>query len=491
MYPGDALIDLDLESIRRLRPRSGQMDAMSLTAIYDSSFNIYATAVIGSRPARTMLHETMHAYQMLATSYGYYYRSLKALQTSRVMAILRLLRESGQGLKPPLIRQILGNPSMPASPQLRLELYVWYLAEMVLLYFEGDPDRFGQQYLANKMVGRRTFSNVFADLERYLVQWWRGHDHSVVAGPMLADDERTLHDEFRQLVLKMMSVDWGDTLSVLESGARIAEYWQIWPKSLADFDATLTGLSRYTMWIIHARGNGLAADPKSFALTYAALVDLALNPPLLPHHTALRAAGQTVTSLNPIDRLLAGIAVTGIGRGKVPPIRDLGRDYEMFVRAVCERNKWPTPMALADATLNAFPGEEKKVDHATSLYRLAQHFRIQMPHAFLDLNVWLNDEPAGTFFRQSFVHPVIQFNDRILYHHDKTVVAEFVSSFALHQYLRQLMVIGNAPVTVPFRATPEDLQIYTDFLGEILGREAGLQPNLRLVSAPDADHHAL
>ena len=444
----------------------------------------------GSRPARTVLHETMHAYQTLATSYGYYHRSLKALQTSRVMAILRLLRESGQTLKPPLIRQILGDTSMSASPQLRLELYVWYLAEMVLHYLEGDPKGFGQQYLANKMVGRRTFSNVFADLERYLVQWWRGHDHNVVAGPMLADDERTLHDEFRLLVLKMMSVDWGDTLSLLESGARIAEYWQVWPNSLADFDATLTGLSRYTMWIIHARGNDLATDPESFALTYAALVDLALNSPLLPHHATLRTAGQPMTSLNPIFRLLAGIAVTGVGQGKVPPIRDLGRDYEMFVQAVCERNKWPTPMALADVTLHALPSEERQVDHATSFYRLAQHFRTQMPQAFLDLNVWWNDGPAATIFRQSFVHPIIQFNDRTLYHRDRTVVAEFVSSFALHQYLRQLMVTSNLPVKIPFRATPEDLQLYTDFLSEILGREAGLQPYLRLVSAPAAGHHA-
>ena len=490
MDASDALIDLDLESVRRLRPKSGLTEAMSLTASYDFSFDTYTTSAPGSRPARTVLHETMHAYQMLTTSYGHYYRSLRALQASRVITILRLLRESGQALKPPLIRQIVAGPSMSASPQLRLELYVWYLAEMVLLYFEGDADRFGQQYLSNPAFRGRTFRDVFADLERYLVQWWRGHGHNVVAGPMLADDEHTVHDEFMQQVLKIMSVGWGDTLSVLESGARIAEYWQIWPESLADFDEALTSVSPYTMWIIHARTHNLAADPTSFALTYSALVDLALNPPLLPHHAALRATSQPMTSLNPVTRLLAGIAVTGVGQGKIPPIRDLGRDYERFAQAVCERNQWPMPITLADVALRAFPGEERQVDHATSLYQLAQHFRTQMPHAFLDLNVWWDDGPAATLFRQSFVHPIIRFNDRILYHRDKTVVAEFVSSYALSQYLRQLMLIGNPPVTLPFEATPGDLQTYTESLGEILGREAGLQPNLRLVSAPAAAHHA-
>jgi len=87
------------------------------------------------------------------------------------------------------------------------------------------------------------------------------------------------------------------------------------------------------------------------------------------------------------------------------------------------------------------------------------------------------------------VHPVIQFTDRILYHRDKTVVAAFVSDYAINQYLRQLMLVGNPPVTLPFRATPEDLEIYTSLLGMILARDAGLhQPDLRLAAAPAAAH---
>lgn len=488
MDPSDALVGLDLESVRRLRQRSGQIESISLTATYDFSFDAYTTAAPGSRPARTVLHETTHAYQMLATSYGHYYLSLRALQTSRVLEILRLLSASRQALKPPLIRQIMAGQPTSSSPQLRLELYVWYLAEMVLLYFEGDADRFGQQLNSIPAFRGRTLRELFSELEPYLVQWRRSQGHDVAVGPLLIVDERAKHDEFQQTVLKLMSVGWGDTLSVLESGARVAEYWQTWPKSLADFDASLTSVSPYTMWIIHARGGNLAADPRSFALTYAALVDLALNPPLLPHHATLRGADEPTSSLNPLLRLLAGIGVTGVGKGLVPPIRDLGRDHEEFVRAVCERNKWPTPTALADVTLQALP--EQPPDAVTALYRLSQLFRIQVPSVFLDLDIWRNDEPAAMLFRRSFVHPVIQFDDRNLYLRDKTVLAEFVSNYVLSQYLRQLMVVGNPPVALPIRATPADLEFFTDLVGDILRKASLHQPNLRLVSAPAASHRA-
>jgi hypothetical protein len=117
---------------------------------------------------------------------------------------------------------------------------------------------------------------------------------------------------------------------------------------------------------------------------------------------------------------------------------------------------------------------------------------MRVPYAFLDMDIWSIDGPAAVLFRRSFVHPVIQFNDKILYHRDKALVAEFVSNYALNQYLRQLMVIGNQPVTLPFRATPQDLELYTDLLEEHLGREAGLrQPKIRLVASPtDAHEHS-
>jgi hypothetical protein len=125
----------------------------------------------------------------------------------------------------------------------------------------------------------------------------------------------------------------------------------------------------------------------------------------------------------------------------------------------------------------------------TALYRLAQRFRLRVPYAFVDLDIWSIDGPTARLFREAFVHPVIQFSDCVLYHRDKQMVAGFVLNYAQNQYLRQLMVVGNQPVTLPFRAMPEELEIYTGLLSEALGEEVGLRrPRIRLVAAPATAH---
>jgi hypothetical protein len=488
MDPGPTLLDFDLDSVRHLRQRTGQTETISLTASYNFSFQEFMSGGPGTRSARTVLHETVHAYQMLATSYGHYYLSLRSMQTSRVLAILGLLREVGLAPKPPLIRQIMRGPRTRASSQLRAELYLWYLAEIVLLFFEGDTDRFGRQLLSHPEFSAGPGA-LFAHLERLILPWWQMGRHRVSAGPARQEDAEAAKDERNQFVMKMMAgSNFGDTLSVLESGARIAEYWRNWPRSLTEFDASFKpDFTPYTAWINRGLDWHIAPDPESFCLTYAALVDLALNGPLLPHHAALRGDG-LMRDLNPIDRLMSGLTVTGLRPGDVPPIRDYQRDYEGFVTEICRRCRWPTPTALAQATLDGFPDDHLPVPRVTQLYGIAQVFRQEFPYAFIGLDIWQSQEQAAVLFKQSFVHPVIQFEDRILYHRDKSVLAEFVTGYAINQYLRQLMVTGNPPVEMPFRATPGDLEVYTEMVQDLMDQASPAAPRPQLVAAPAAAH---
>jgi hypothetical protein len=487
MDSGDTLLDFDLDSVRHLRQRTGQTEAISLTASYNFGPQEFLAGRPGSRSVRTVLHETVHAYQMLGTSYGHYYLNLRHLQTGRVLAILGLLREARLDPEPPLIRQIMKAPRTPVTAQLRRELYVWYLAEIVLLFFEGDADRLGRQLLSHPefAVGP---ARLFAHLEQLTAPWWTFRGHRVTPGPQRVQDKEATKDELNQFTMKMLSQNWGDTLSVLESGARIAEFWRVWPPSMEEFSASFQpDFTPYTTWINLAQQWRIAADPESFCLTYAALADLALNGALLPHHAALRG-DLLMRNLNPMDRLLAGLTVVGLGDNDVPPIRDYARDYESFVAEVCRRCGWPTPAALAQATLDGFP-ENQQVERMTQFYGIAQIFRQEKPYAFLDLDVWQTQDPAAGLFKHCFVHPVIQFEDRILYHQDKMVLSEFVSSFAVNQYLRQLMVVGNQPVELPFRATAGDLRLYTELMTDALNQAIGPGfPPPQLVAAPATAH---
>jgi hypothetical protein len=503
----DATLGLDLDAVLRLRQRAGQMEAISLTASYDFDVQEFVDAQPSSRPARAVLHETLHAYQTLATSYGNYYLSLRAFQTGRTVALMVLLGQAGRAMKPPLIRQIFSMRTKDReSDQLRHELYLWYLVETVLLYLEGDVDRFAAQVTANPWFRGRSLGSMFSELEGYLVRWWRSRGHDVSAGPALPDDAQETRNF---MAFKFVTPGGGsgtgpgsgDTLTVLESGAQIAEYWRTWPATLAEFDDSIATIKypAYSLWINHARWRDIAPDPRSFALTYSALADLALNAPLLPHHSSFRAYKPgdpqmaqgapdflPMTELSPLNRLQSGISATRATR--VPPIRDLERDYPRFVQAVCEFNGWPTPAVLAEATLGAQPLDDKDLDWVTLVYGAAQRFRLEIPHAFLDLDVWQNGSPKARFFCKMFIHPIRQFRDKILYHPDNGLVAEFVSNYVMNQYMRQIMIAGNLPVALPFRATQEEIDFYTSVVTETIQRTGLESPDVALVADQGGAH---
>ena len=86
--------------------KSGYMDSISLTASYDFTAEEQLRAAPGSRADRTVRHETMHAAQTLATSYGYHYLLMRTFQASRTLQMIKLLGEAGRELELPLIRQV-------------------------------------------------------------------------------------------------------------------------------------------------------------------------------------------------------------------------------------------------------------------------------------------------------------------------------------------------------------------------------------------------
>jgi hypothetical protein len=479
----EGLAELDLGSVFRLRPRSGQMEVLSLTASYDFSSEEYARAAPGTRALRTVLHETTHAYQALATSYGYFYSVVRAFQDSRVLAILHLLDRSGRAPRPPLIRQILTDRRGAEEQQLRIELYAWYVAELMLLHLEGDVDILGRQIEATPALTSRPLHELFHDLEGLLTPFLTAAGHQVRPTAAVAHDN-AVSETLLQFTLKALSPGWGDTVSVMESGGRMAEYWEAWPPEARRYDDDMPRASPYSVWIQWARRLDIA-DGQAFALTYSALADLALNPPVLPHQARWRPAGMSMNALSPVWRLLDGVSAVSAG---IPPIRDLSRDYVPFVEAVCAANGWPAPAAMAAPVLEALPGEEAG-DPRTALFGLAQRFRQKVPYAFVDLEIWMIDGPAARLFRDAFVHPIIQFTDRVLHHRDRSRVVAFLQTYAMNQYLRQLMIAGNRPVELPARLDEESLAALGEALQALLVEQVGGPvPPVRLVTAPSAAH---
>jgi hypothetical protein len=476
MSADDDILDLVAGPTLRERPLSGHMDAISLTASYDFSRADFENGEPASRATRTIRHETTHAYQTLATSYGYYFQLIKQFQTSRVLHILAGLDKLGADLAPPLITQV-AQQHGDRWRQLRIELYAWYLAEVVLIHLEGEQDHWTRILLENRAFGGRTFPDLYVELEEMLVFWLTGLGHRVSVAPGKPGYSTPVLDVHLRLL-----TDNGSTAAILESAAHINEHWRVYPPDLETLDRQLPASRQYSSWIRAALAAGFTDDPATFCLTFSALADLALNGALLPHQAGFRQPGYDANSVSPPHRMF--MAVGTLGRGDMPPIRELARDYVPFVQLLCDRLEWPLPWDMARFVLPSLP-ETDQLDPLGQIFRFSQELRLHVPYAFIDLDIWSIDGPLAREFRRSFVHPVIQFSDQVLHHQDQDLPTHAVLNYALATYLRQLMIVGNQPVQLPIRASAEELTFYQNLVEQHLATTIDLlDPRITLKSAP-------
>lgn len=293
----DDILDLVVGPTLRERPLSGHMDAISLTASYDFSRAEYENGEPTSRAIRTIRHETTHAYQTLATSYGYYFQLIKQFQTSRVLHILAGLDALGADLAPPLITQI-ARQHGDHWRQLRIELHAWYLAEVVLIHLEGEHDHWTRILLENRAFAGRTFPDLYVELEEMLVLWLTGLGHRVGVAPGPPRDSSPAMD----IHLRALT-DNGSTAAILESAAHINEHWRVYPPDLETLRRQLPASTQYSSWIRWALAADFSDDPATFCLTFSALADLALNSALLPHQAGFRQPGYDANSVSPPHRM--------------------------------------------------------------------------------------------------------------------------------------------------------------------------------------------
>jgi hypothetical protein len=168
----------------------------------------------------------------------------------------------------------------------------------------------------------------------------------------------------------------------------------------------------------------LATDSvNEFILSYMAVCEVAMSPPILPTLQPLRPAAFRLRDMSPAERMerIRG-ALNGIS-----PIRRLEADHEQFVQTICDRLDWPTPTRIAKATVDNFTFPEG--DRLSETYYHAQRFRIRIPYIFIDLGVWFSPSREYTReFAYYFTHPVIEFTDRTLRHPDLQIVTFFTST---------------------------------------------------------------
>lgn len=481
--------DIGLGDNNRLSRDYGYFDTLALSASYAFSYQEYINDKRRATPdqpltelLKTTLHETTHLYQILATPYGLYYSTLKLLQTDLIRRLTRLLPQKYKIQPLPPLTKSCGKIKSENNHEIKHLLCGWAMAELMVLYLEGNYDGY-YNLLNNSLLGTTSIANYFDELEMFVTIFLNanGKPCEVIDSRLETSDTSPL-SELQFLGLKALS--YPDSRGILESWGKVAEYWIDQPRQLTECPELFphnikADLVDYYM-LLHEAKNAISAETVGdFILSYMALCEIALSPPLLPYYRSFRT-NITIREMNPLQRMWdLFTAVRGI-----TPIRNLERDYVRFTEQVCSKLKWPTPIAIARETLKSLkfpPG-----DRLFEFYMKAQEFRVRIPHIFLDLGVWFLPERIYTReFHYYFSHPVIEFKDRIGHHPDPNVFLFFTEQALINNYARRLFLSKDQSITFPYTASQAELDYFTGLLEPDLKVLFGINPVKVVLVNPD------
>lgn len=475
------LVDLELADLPRARRTYGLFDTLALSVHYDFTSDEFERAMApdardgGDEALRTIYHETTHLYHLVATPYGYYYSMLKAFQTQQIVGMILLLRDDyGVRLRYPLRRLIDGLGEDARYAPVRAALLRWYIAELLVLVFEGKTDLSLNLRERHQVLSTRSLDSLLAEMDVHLAGMFAGLGFDVTpeqrtgfGGPASVPADK--------IAMGLKATGELDVGHVLESAATVAELWVDDPN--ADPAALVegrTGADRYYVLLRYAIDRLQPRSVREFTWTYAALVELALFAPLLPQQRAFRDEGTSVMDFHPLARLFAGLRAAG----ELRPVEE-GSDYRRFQVEVCDELGWPAPSRLcADAVDHPLPDP---IDPKTQLFYWSLQFRHDVvPYAFADLGVYRSRQDNLTrWFRAHFRHPIVEFTDG---HWIATGSSPwfYVVQHVVHEYLRRVLLGSDLAVELPYRASGDELRSFAESAADTLAEIGVGRPRLDL-----------
>jgi hypothetical protein len=490
--PGDPLAGVAVEDVIKTRRRYADVEALTLSVRYDFSADLWNSLMQPSADPefeqawRTLYHETLHLYQLVATPYGVYHSHLADAQAAQVLAIIRELQNLGLPVRLPLGAYVDSLPDDDRLLPVRGPLQGWRIVEVALLYLEGGGwalQRARRRLPGAELLLPEQLFNLCDEVLGLLVAlrggggmpdgfYWLA---SEPARPLVPPSAPVDAARYRaHLGDELMGLD---ALAVLEHTATAAEYW-----GRTD--------SRPARDVIHigrrAPHHGLSAltlgylgefPVPTFVRTILALGELALFGPLLPSQHSFRRPGMSALDVHPLPRFEAAVRVAA----EQPPLRD--GDVGSYHESICERLGWPTPSSISMVERQA--PEPPPANIPLRYYWEAQRFRAQRSYSFVDLDVWrAPPAPVVQHFRSLYSHPVMEFRDRAWVHTNRQLVLDLLLRYALHKYLRRLVTSDDVTVSIPLRIADDLLPFLSDALRDVLGRAGLRNPRIRLEAVP-------
>ena len=439
------------------RTRYGELETLSLSVRY--AFHCPPAAGETKEFHKTQLHETLHVYQTMATTYGFFLNSMRHLQTALAFGIVaRIQEQPAQKLRPPLAKAILACRPISRYAEQRNLLQLWGAIEFLLRFYEGTFAEWYNSPLVKTLGLLQVPQTLFANLEPHLAEnlRLRGclHEYAVSAqqdyDAEMAAKER-MFDGFRAFAEPL-----GDVRSVLEGAAFAVENWgvdepvQQFMNRHASGPVTIRNDDFYRGWPSLIARELTGCTPESYVLTVLALSDIALNGAFLPNSFAIRGPKWTTLDAHPGWRMHRALWTLP----KVGPLRTPD-GYARFAQDLCAINGWPSHYDTIESCRANWGQPDKSVSPDGWLFRRALDLRAEVPCAFLSPAPWLT-EGYDLTAAQMFTQLAVEFeNERVFVHKDKELLTAWITQYAVDTYLRKALIGSKPVVSVPYALDSE------------------------------------
>lgn|GEM_PF-5126759 len=419
---------------------------------------------------RAYLHERVHLYQSLTTTFGLYPWLLQAAQTLIVGFLMhRLVHRCQVPLKSPLREYVRTNGHWNTVKDL---VQQWDWLEAAISELTATPSYFA---LAHGPGLSLAWPEQFRFVQLVIDRLYRGNvgpdevQASLVNEPLRRRDDdmpENLLNMERAFVPEMFSL-----VAVMESAAYAYELAG-WGERREYKQAVRSGgysKAEYTLLLDETkRALRKGTRNQSVLAAHLALCDLALNPPILPQHQRIRH-GISIQELHPVART----ATLWAHAGQVAPPRSLD-EAPRYEIELAEHLGWVSPTAIvASGAWHGSLGDDNARD---ALYLKGLLCRQKWPTVFYDPRLVYSQHAAVRTIFESFDFSIVQCDDGTVFPAHARGGFTIIKHHLMNQWHRQLFLGEPERLTAPLGTPPALIQEFCDQAEALLTDELGGHP---------------
>lgn len=434
---------------------------------------------------KIIIHEYLHFFQRYFTSFGYYSSLLEQFSEAIPIKLIKYIYSKDQNtiLNCPINNLIESKKDFVNDNYITKLLFNWFDSDLVYTYLICEYNDFvRKQEILNSIRNHlplisSNFRTVDKELFEYLVISKRISNN---ASPpnfnlnfnlnknLAAEGYNIQNKAFRFFTINGI-IESFSKASELFLDPTILSFTQL--KSLP----ISSELYDYLFLLAYSANYVPASNISEFTLTYMAICDIALSPPILPFLAPLRK-DNSIEDFDPCFRLFRIISIVN----DIKPIKPQNGDYNRFINDVCNALNWSIPLAIAEMTINNLNVMDGDIE--SHLFLTSQKNRLK------GLNIFENLESFLLYLEENLVYcPLTEFSDNLLVNHFLNKEFSFTQIYCIFTYLSKQLwncLLTHFPkyLYFPYKTDEHMLQTYSNWFCEDFKKLHNLQlSNIKLI----------